>query len=78
MSYAPAGLISERTGGAGAMTMLLAWILILCLVFGVMAWIVQQLPIPDAAAMTGMSVGLALWFALVVVLVLNELRAGEG
>jgi hypothetical protein len=43
-----------------------------------MAWIVQQLPLPDAAAMTGMSVGLALWFALVVVLVLNELRAGEG
>jgi hypothetical protein len=28
--------------------------------------------------MTGMYVGLALWFLMVVLLVIHELRAGEG
>lgn len=54
------------------MISLLIWLLVLCLVFGVIVWVIQMIPLPSPFAQIAMAI-----VALIFILVLVSMLLGE-
>ena len=59
------------------MISLLVWVLILCLVFGLVVWVIQQIPLPSPFGPIAMAVIGIIFILIIVSVLLGEIPLGR-